>query len=330
MTAPATDALRGSTAGIPTATPQETDRRSVAADPQPAGGPALRRRVASGAQRATGTRSAAAGQRDGASTGGVRFPAPTACSEELITNNLGLARQAAWRFHRKTGQPYDDLEAIAFVGLIRGCRRYDPDRLNPGSGQPYALSTIVVPFINGEILHWFRDKGHAIKFPNKWRECWGKVQRLMSDPDLTAQDVAEKSGLTIAELTEMLGSMTGTANLDDIHGADGYDVPELELPRIDPLKDLVLNAWGNIHPADRGLLLKWWSNPRRLAYPSGPMEQFHRRVKARLQGRRLSEVLQLGLQITVPLVTPEPKAPKRKRSRKALEAAALQLGLIVA
>jgi len=260
----------------------------------------------------------------------LKFPAPTAVSEELITNNLGLARQAAWRFHRKTGQPYDDLEAIAFVGLIRGCRRYDPDRLNPGSGQPYALSTIVVPFINGEILHWFRDKGHAIKFPNKWRECWGKVQRLMSDPDLTAQDVAERSGLTIAEITEMLGAMTGTANLDDIHGADGYDVPELELPRIDPLKALVLAAWEGIHPADRALLAKWWSNPRRLAYPSGPMEQFHRRVKARLQGRRLSEMLQLGLQISVPLVTPEQKAPKRKRSRKALEAAALQLGLLVA
>jgi hypothetical protein len=276
---------------------------------------------------ATGTRSAAAGQRDGAGAG---FPAPTAVSEDLITRNLGLARQAAWRFHRKTGQPYDDLEAIAFVGLIRGCRRYDPDRLNPGSGQPYALSTIVCPFINGEILHWFRDKGHAIKFPNKWREKWGKVQRLMGDPSLTTQEVAEQSGLSIAELNEMLGSMTGTANLDDIHGADGYDVPELELPRIDPLKDLVTTAWGNIHSADRGLLLKWWANPRRLAYPAGPMEQFHRRVKAILQGRRLSEVLQLGLAVSVPLVTPEPKPPRRKRSRKALEAAALQLGLLVA
>jgi hypothetical protein len=60
------------------------------------------------------------------------------------------------------------------------------------------------------------------------------------------------------------------------------------------------------------------------------MEQFHRRVKAILQGRRLSEVLQLGLAVSVPLVTPEPKPPRRKRSRKALEAAALQLGLLVA
>ena len=257
------------------------------------------------------------------------FPTPTAISEELITANIGLARQAAWRFHRKTGQPYDDLEAIAYVGLIRGCRRYDPERLNPGSGQPYALSTIVVPFINGEILHWFRDKGHAIKFPTKWREKWGKVQRLMGDPDLTAQDVAEQSGLSLSELTEMLGSMTGTSNLDDIHGADGYSVPELELPRIDPLRQMVQTAWDGIHNGDRLSLLAWWNNPRRLAFPSGPLTQFHHRFKGLLGGRRPSEMLQLHLAVEVPTVDVV-KKPGRKRSRRTLDRVVVQLGLIPA
>ena len=50
------------------------------------------------------------------------FPPPTEHSEAMVEANLGLARQAAWRWSRKTGQPYDDLEAVAFVGLIRGCR----------------------------------------------------------------------------------------------------------------------------------------------------------------------------------------------------------------
>jgi hypothetical protein len=259
------------------------------------------------------------------------FPAPTAISEDLITANLGLARQSAWRFHRKTGQAYEELEAIAFVGLIRGCRRYDPDRLNPGTGKPYALSTIVVPFIQGEILHWFRDRGFAMKFPTKWREQWGKVQRLMADPDLSAQDVAEQCGLSMADLTEMLAAMTTVSNLDDIHGADGYDAPEVELPRIDPLKDLVQQAWANIHPADRGLLLSWWSNPRRLAHPAGALQQFHQRLKALLQGRRLSEVLQLALAVEVETVPVEKPARRpRGRSRKAIEATALQMGLLVA
>lgn len=283
------------------------------------------------------------------------FPPPTATSEELVTKNLGLARQAAWRWHRKTGQPYDDLEAIAFVGLIRGCRRYDPERINPGTGRPYALSTCVCQFITGEILHWFRDRGHAIKFPSKWRESWGKVQRLMADPQLSAQDVAEQSGLELSELTEMLGAMTGTADLDDIHGADGYHPAEVEISRVAPLQALVQQAWDNLHPGDRGTLVSWWGAPRRVGFPRGPIEQFHFRLKRLLQGRRLSEVLQLALAAEVPTITAaeakakrleadrqfleaqgllapgeELKPPRRRRSRKTLEAAAAQLGLVVA
>lgn len=259
----------------------------------------------------------------------MTFPAPTATSEDLVTANLGLARQQAWKFHRRTGQPYDDLEAIAYVGLIRGCRRYDPERLNPGTGRPYALSTIVVPFIAGEILHWFRDRGHAIKFPSKWREQWGKVQRLLSDPDLSTQDVAEQSGLSLAELTEMLGAMTGTANLDDLHGADGYEVAEPELPRVAPLQALVAQAWANLHPGDQGQLVSWWAAMRRVQYPLGPLQQFHRRLQALLKGRRLSEVMQLSLGVVVPVVAVE-KPPRRRRGRKQLDQAVVQLGLVVA
>ena len=257
------------------------------------------------------------------------FPPPTATSEDLIAANLGLARQAAWRFHRKTGQPYDDLEAVAYVGLIRGCRRYDPERVNPGSGKAYAISTVVCPFITGEILHWFRDKGHTIKFPSRWREQWGKVQRLMADPAVSAEQVAEQAGMSTAELAEMLGAMTGVSCLDDLHGVDGCDDPEPEDDRLAPLQALVQQAWGNLHPADQGLLLSWWAQPRRLAFPSGPVRQYHGRLKALLQGRRLSEVMQLGLGLQVPVVAVEPK-PRAKRSKRELQDAAVQLGLLVA
>ena len=255
------------------------------------------------------------------------FPPPTATSEELIAANLGLARQAAWRFHRKTGQPYDDLEAVAYVGLIRGCRRYDPERVNPGSGKPYAISTAVVPFITGEILHWFRDKGHTIKFPSRWREQWGKVQRLMADPDVSAEQVAEQAGMSAEELREMLGAMVGTSNLDDLHGSDACDDPEPVDDRLAPLQALVEQAWGNLHQGDRVTLLGWWSQPRKAAFPQGPIRQYHGRLKALLQGRRLSEVIQLGLGLQVPTV--EVVKPARvRRSRRELQDAAVQLGLL--
>jgi hypothetical protein len=224
------------------------------------------------------------------------FPPPTDHSEALVEANLGLARQAAWRWARKTGQAYDDLEAVAFMGLIRGCRRYDPERLNPSTGLPYALSTVVCPFVNGEILHHFRDRGHAVRYPSKWREAWGKVQRLIADPGVPAHEVAQQSGLSPEELDEMLASMAGTVSLDETFGLDGAPAPEIEEPdRLAPLQGLVEQAWANLHPGDAGSLLSWWSRPHRQAIPTGPLQQFHQRLKALLGGRTLSEVLQLEL-----------------------------------
>ena len=255
------------------------------------------------------------------------FPPPTEHSEALVEANLGLARQAAWRWSRKTGQAYDDLEAVAFVGLIRGCRRYDPERINPGSGRPYALSTVVVPFVNGEILHWFRDRGHAVRYPSKWRDAWGKVQRLIADPDVPAHEVAAQAGLSPAELDEMLASMTGTVSLDDTFGADGSPPPEPEEPdRLAPLQALVDQAWGNMHQADQGLLLTWWGKPHRQVLPQGPLQQFHARLKALLAGRSLREVLQLELcQVERVEVKRRPRAQRRSRE---LSVAAVQLGLL--
>lgn len=245
---------------------------------------------------------------------GRPFPPPTEHSEQLVADNLGLARQAAWRWSKRTGQPYEDLEGVAMLGLINGCRRYDPERINPGTGRPYALSTVVCPFVNGEILHHFRDRGHAVRYPSRWREAWGKVQRLLSDPNVPAHEVAAQAGLSQEDLDEMLASMTGTISLDDTHGLDGSPAPEIEEPdRLAPLQGLVEQAWANLHPGDASSLLSWWSRPHRLAVPMRQLEAFHSRLKALLRGRRLSEVLQLALPVSVPETTPE----RRPRGRRA-------------
>ena len=257
------------------------------------------------------------------------FPPPTQFSEQLVVQNLNLARQVAHSFHRKTNQPYDDLEAIAFVGLIRGCRRYDPLRINPENGKRYALSTIVVPFIQGEILHWFRDKGHHIKYPAKWRELWGKIQRLIADPSLTAQDVAEQSGLSIQDINEMLSAMTTTANIDDI--SVSIDSQEPSIDRLLPLQRLIHAAWLHLHPGDQESLLKWWHTPAKIIYPSGPIQQFHRRLKQLLQGQTLKRAMQSELTLTIQSTTPSPK-PKptfSRRSRLKMLEHAAQLGIIV-
>lgn len=237
----------------------------------------------------------------------MTFPPPTDISEALVAANLGLARKVANAWHRKSQQPYDELLAIAYMGLIRGCRKYDPSRLNPSNGKPYALSTVVMPFVNGEILHWFRDHGYAVKFPHAWRERWGMVQRLMADPAVSTAEVAERAGLAPAELAEMLAAMTGVANLDDLHGADGTPGPQVELQRLGPLQLLIRKAWANLAAADQGLIVRWWSDQRRHAYPQLPLKQFHRRLRSLLAGQTLTRYRQTALALAV-----EQQGPTRR------------------
>jgi len=83
-------------------------------------------------------------------------PPRTELSERLIVENQGLARKAANKWSRLCGRPYDDFIGPALEGLVNGCRRYDPERINPGTGRPYAISTCVCQYIEGQIKHHIR------------------------------------------------------------------------------------------------------------------------------------------------------------------------------
>lgn len=257
----------------------------------------------------------------------MTFPAPTDTSEQLITANYMLAVDAANKWHAKTGQPFDDLLQVACLGLMKGCRKYDPNLINPKNGQPYKLSTIAVPFINGEILHWFRDSGYTIKFPHQWREKWGLIQRLMNDPAVSAHEIAERAGLRggITELAEMLAAMRSTTVLEDVDVAT--PAQEIELSPLNTLHTLIRNAWDKLTPADQRMLCGWWEDQRRNAYPTGPMQQFHLRVKLLLGGKTMANLYRTPLGFDIEQITPAPRQPRQRRIRAA---GGDQLGLVLA
>lgn len=272
-------------------------------------------------------------QADGAGAGvAVRgFPSPWTWtnpetgevidSEALITDNLKLARKYAWGWARKSQMAYDDLEAIAFVGLVKGCRKF-----NPASG--YKLSTIAVPYINGEILHHFRDRGYAVKFPARWREVMPRARRLLEAGE-SPEAVCEAIGIDSAELEEMLGAMAGTTELHD--ELVGEVEAQVELDVLAPVQHLVKTAWERLHKADRKQLEAFWSAPgRRPVFPTQALAQFLNAARLALRGQRLPEIRkQLSLQLVVERSAPEPKQRKpRGRNRSQLEAQALQLGLL--
>src|SRR5215218_5006296 len=70
--------------------------------------------------------------------------------EETITSLLPLARRLASRY-RHSGESTEDLEQVAYLGLVKAVDRYEPER---GPIVRYAVPTIL-----GELRRHFRDKG---------------------------------------------------------------------------------------------------------------------------------------------------------------------------
>ncbi|HEY9845507.1 MAG TPA: sigma-70 family RNA polymerase sigma factor [Candidatus Caenarcaniphilales bacterium] len=82
---------------------------------------------------------------------------------QLVQLNRGLVRKIAHRVAHQCGEPYEDLEQIGYLGLISAIERFNP-------AQGCAFSSFAVPYIRGELLHFLRDRAHAIKIPRRLQQ----------------------------------------------------------------------------------------------------------------------------------------------------------------
>lgn len=90
---------------------------------------------------------------------------------KLVKLHSGLVRKMAHQFSHQCTEPYEDLEQIGYLGLIRAIERFDPN-------QGYAFSSFAVPYIRGEILHFLRDRSSTIKIPRRWQEIYNQGQKV--------------------------------------------------------------------------------------------------------------------------------------------------------
>ena len=93
---------------------------------------------------------------------------------QLVRLNAGLVRKIAHRVSHQCSEPYEDLEQIGYIGLIRAIERFDPS-------QGCAFSSFAVPYIRGEMLHFLRDRGTTVKIPRRWQDLQKEGQKLQLD-----------------------------------------------------------------------------------------------------------------------------------------------------
>jgi RNA polymerase sigma-B factor len=114
-----------------------------------------------------------------------------AVRDELVLEYRDLARSLARRY-RGRGEPIDDLEQVALLGLVKAVERFDPDR---GIGFP----NFAVPTIQGELKRHFRSQW-IVRVPRSLQERVLDLGRAIDE--LTN---AKGRSPTLSELAAVMG-----------------------------------------------------------------------------------------------------------------------------
>lgn len=140
---------------------------------------------------------------------------------EIAEAFRGLAASIARRYKGR-GEPIDDLEQVAMLGLVKAVDRFDPKR-------GFAFSSFATPTIDGELKRHFRDTTWSVKVPRAIQERRITIRqtvdrlegRLGRSPLLP--EIAQELGTAVDEVVEALAASGAyqTHSLDAPSANDG-------------------------------------------------------------------------------------------------------------
>ena len=160
--------------------------------------------------------------------------------DEVVILNAPVARSIASRYRSKGVDP-DDLEQVAYLGLVKAANGY---RLDAST----AFLSYAVPTIRGELKRYFRDCAWTVRPPRRVQEMQGSI--AAAEPELTQrlghvptdEETAEALGTDaeeVVEATSVRGCFNalsldapgavegGTSLLDTVADSeDGYELVE--------------------------------------------------------------------------------------------------------
>ncbi|MGF1537942.1 MAG: RNA polymerase sigma factor SigF [Elainellaceae cyanobacterium] len=189
----------------------------------------------------------------------------TELRNRLVRLNTGLVRKIAHRISHQCAEPYEDLEQIGHIGLIRAIERFNPT-------QGCAFSSFAVPYIRGEMLHFLRDRGSAVRVPRRWQDLQkeGQKQQALLAKQLGRQplehEIVEALGVSVADWREARLAMKNRSplSLDATisHQTDstitlGDTLPDLDyqiLQRLEEDRQLIQRALGQLEDKTRTII----------------------------------------------------------------------------
>ena len=180
--------------------------------------------------------------------------------QKLAADNINLARREAWKLQRTTDIDYNTLEGAALEGLCKAAYRYDPT-----SG--FKFSSLAVPTIRGELLHWIRDKTYAMRLTHKMREKWIKGRKLMYK-GATDLEIAKELEIDISEWQEIKSVCSGPPLEINDQAKPTESLEPAELDFRGQFLSRAENCWDSLNAKQRKAIQDYFSSktnkPRRL------------------------------------------------------------------
>ncbi len=160
--------------------------------------------------------------------------------EEVVLVNMSVAQAIAGRYGSR-GILLDDLQQVAYLGLVKAANGFDP-------GLEKDFLSYAVPTIRGEIKRHFRDLGWTVRPPRRVQELQSRIHSASDDsaqslgraprpPEIAAElgvdvsDVLEAltcNGFNPTSLDAPVGEPESSASLGDLLTLGGNDYDEVE------------------------------------------------------------------------------------------------------
>ncbi|WP_432876866.1 SigB/SigF/SigG family RNA polymerase sigma factor [Kribbella sp. CA-245084] len=124
--------------------------------------------------------------------------------EQVVELNLEIAQGIARRF-RGRGAEADDLEQVAYLGLVKAAHHYRLDADTPFIG-------FAIPTIRGEVKRYFRDCAWTVRIPRRLQEMQGTIAAKL--PELehelnrepTPAEIAAHLDVEVSEVEQALAA----------------------------------------------------------------------------------------------------------------------------
>jgi RNA polymerase sigma-B factor len=147
-----------------------------------------------------------------------------------------VARHCARRFADR-GEPFDDLQQVALLGVVKAVERFDPDH-----GTSFV--SFAMPTVLGELRRHFRDATWAVRLPRRLKDLHVQVGATVEflgtqqGRPPTADQVAQHLGIGVEEVLEALDAGAAYRSMPlNVSGEAGDDEPTVVFGGEDP--DLV-------------------------------------------------------------------------------------------